>query len=158
MEAIWTKSFKIRGKSLHKNICDTCIRLKTFRTGYVIIHCGVVVRWSRVEQMVRILWRTLSFFILSYFFFVFGLYIPFLTAINSTKLKQQPHEVTDRWCRVPILLSTPCFFLCLFFFFCYFIYFGGAFLRFVLFCLLICLVFLLLCLFVCCFFFQFKPK
>ena len=45
MEAIWTNSFKIRGKSLYKNICYACIyKFKTFLTELSIILSVVVVR------------------------------------------------------------------------------------------------------------------
>ena len=51
MEAIWTNSFKIRGKSLYKNIRYARIKFKTFHTEFSIILSVVVVRWSRVEPM-----------------------------------------------------------------------------------------------------------
>ena len=98
--------------------------------------------WSR-WCLVRILWCTISFFPSVFFFFFSFLVYKFLffTSINFTKLKQQPHPVTDRWCWVRILLSTPSFFslFFIFFFFCYRF-------CFVLFCFV--------CLFVCFFFFN----
>ena len=61
------------------------------------------------------------FFSFCLFFFSFLVYtFLFFIPINFTKLKQQPHQVTDRWCRVRILLSTPSFFSLFFFFFFFF--------------------------------------
>ena len=72
-----------------------------------------------------------------FFFFSFLVYtFLFFTSINFTKLKQQPHPVTDRWCWVRILLSTPSFFSLFFIFFFFLLSFL---LCFVLFGLFVCL-------------------
>ena len=72
MEAIWTNSFKIRGKSLYKNIRYARIKFKTFHTEFSIILSVVVVRWSRVEPMALVSDPvTYPFFFPSIFFFVF---------------------------------------------------------------------------------------
>ena len=130
---IWTNSFKIRGKSLYKNTCDACIKLKTFRKDYVIIHCGVVVRWSRVEQMVRILWRTLSFFP-SVFFFRFWSIHSFFYSNKFHKTK-----TAATWShRRMVPGSNPAkyfLFLSVFVFCCYCCFFFVFFLRFCVFAL-----------------------
>ena len=86
MEAIWTNSFKIRGKSLYKNIRYARIKFKTFHTEFSIILSVVVVRWSRVEPMALVsdpvtypLFFPSIFF---FFFFVFFVFRFWLTPIS----------------------------------------------------------------------------
>ena len=106
MEAIWTNSFKIRGKSLYKNIRYARIKFKTFHTEFSIILSVVVVRWSRVEPMALVSDPvTYPFFFPSIFFFFFFFFGRFCLFCFSFRLLWESRfgfwKRSHEWCGGP---------------------------------------------------------